>query len=557
MQVIAQNQEVFDAVIVGSGATGGWAAKHLTEAGMKVALLEAGPKITPADFTEHVQPYDLKYRGLSPEILRDRPIQGLCYACRESNHQWFVNDRENPYTWDQGKPFHWIRQRVLGGRSLSWGRQSYRMGDIDFKAASRDGFGDDWPISYADLAPYYEKVEDFIGISGQPEGLAHLPDSKFLPPMNFSCSEMLLKKGAAKMGRTVTMGRVAVLTRDHNGRQACHYCGPCEQGCITLSYYNSPTTTIAAAEKTGRLTLITDAVASHVTTDRATGLASGVAYINRLTRAPRSVRAKVVVLCASTLESTRLLLNSAPGGLANESGVLGRYLMDHIYQGGASGTFPELKAEPWVGPPRRPTGIYVPRFRNIDRTSTNGFIRGYGYQGRGEATFAMKSLGFGAGFKKAVRENARWGIGIGAWCECLPRMENYVELDPEKTDAWGIPTLKIHMKWGDNELALWKDSREQAAETLEAAGAKDVVMTGEVSVPGFCIHEVGTARMGSDPAKSVLNRFNQAHEVKNLFVTDGAAWVTIACQNPTLTMLAITARACDYIVDQHKKGELA
>jgi choline dehydrogenase-like flavoprotein len=375
--------------------------------------------------------------------------------------------------------------------------------------------------------------------------------------MKFSCSEMLLKKGVTKMGRTLTMGRVAVLTRDHNGRQACHYCGPCEQGCITFSYYNSPTTTIAAAEKTGRLTLMTDAVASHVTTDRATGLASGVAYIDRVTRVPRSVKAKIVLLCASTLESTRLLLNSSPGGLANDSGVLGHHLMDHIYQGGASGTFPELKAEPWVGPPRRPTGIYIPRFRNVDRASTNGFIRGYGYQGRGEPSFAMKSPGFGAGFKKAVRENGSWGIGITAWCECLPRMENYVELDTEKTDAWGIPTLKIHMKWSDNELALWKDSREQAAETLEAAGAKNVAMNGEVSVPGFCIHEVGTARMGNDPSKSVLNRFNQTHEVKNLFVTDGAAWVTIACQNPTLTMLAITARACDYIVDQHKKGELA
>jgi choline dehydrogenase-like flavoprotein len=351
---------------------------------------------------------------------------------------------------------------------------------------------------------------------------------------------------------------VAVLTREHNGRQACHYCGPCEQGCITFSYYNSPWVTLAAAEKTGRLTLITDAVASHIMTDRATGLASGVAYIDRTTKAARTVRAKVVVLCASTLESTRLLLNSAPGGLANESGVLGHYLMDHIYRGGAAGFFRDLKAEPWVGPPRRPTGLYIPRFRNVDRKSTNGFVRGYGYQGGSSPEFAMDSPGFGAGFKKAVRGNTRWRANIGLFAECLARRENYVELDPENTDAWGIPTLKIHMDWSDNEKKLWNDGREQGAAMLEAAGAKDVELTGGgYSVPGFCIHEVGTARMGNDPKTSVLNSFSQTHEVKNLFVTDGAGWVSSGCQNPTLTMMAITARTCEYIVDQHRKGELA
>jgi len=560
LQVAPNTQQVFDAIVVGSGATGGMAAKELTEAGMTVCVLEAGQKITPADFTEHQRPYDLKYRGFSPEIMRDRPIQGLVYACREYNYKWFVNDRENPYSTESGKPFHWIRMRVLGGRSLSWGRQSYRMSNLDFKAASHDGYGDDWPISYEDLVPYYEKVEKFIGITGQAEGLSQLPDSVFLPPMKMTCGEMLLKKAVEQKmpDRRVTIGRVAVLTREHNGRQACHYCGPCEQGCITFSYYSSPWVTLAAAEKTGRLTLITDAVASHIMTDRATGLASGVAYIDRTTKAARTVRAKVVVLCASTLESTRLLLNSAPGGLANESGVLGHYLMDHIYRGGAAGFFRDLKAEPWVGPPRRPNGIYIPRFRNVARPSTNGMIRGYGYQGGSSPEFAMDSPGFGAGFKKAVRGNARWRANLGVWAECLPRKENYVELDPENTDAWGIPTLKVHMDWSDNDKKLWQDGREQGAAMLEAAGAKDVALTGDTySVPGFCIHEVGTARMGNDPKTSVLNSFSQTHEVKNLFVTDGAAWVTIGCQNPTLTMMAITARACDYIVDRHRKGELA
>ena len=565
-RTITRNQDVFDAVVVGSGANGGLAAKELTEAGMKVAVLEAGAKVTPADYTEHVQPYELKYRGnssyvrrspKSPELLRERPIQGLVYACRESNYKWFVNDIDNPYRTPKEKPFHWIRMRVLGGRSLSWGRQSYRMGDIDFKAASRDGYGDNWPISYQDLVPYYEKVEKFIGFSGQEEGLDQLPDSVFLPPMEMTRGEKLWSERVRKkMGRVVTIGRVAILTKDHNGRAACHYCGPCEQGCITHSYYASPFTTLAAAANTGNLTLVTDAVASHVTMDRSTGRASGIAYIDRVTRAPREIRAKVVVLCASTIESTRLLLNSAPGGLANSSGVLGRYLMDHIYGGGASGDLPELTAKAWVGAPRRPNGIYIPRFRNVDRTVTDGMIRGYGYQGRSSPAFGFRASGFGADFKQAVHDRALWRTGIGVWAECLARYENRVTIDKDRTDAWGIPSVKIDMSWSDNELALWQDARQQGAEMLEASGHRNVRETGRPSVPGFCIHEMGTARMGNDPKSSVLNRFNQAHDIKNLFVTDGAAWVSSACQNPTLTMMAITARACDYIADQHKKGEL-
>ncbi|HYO80787.1 MAG TPA: GMC family oxidoreductase [Bryobacteraceae bacterium] len=547
----------FDAIVVGSGATGGWAAKALTEAGMRVAVLEAGPKITPKDFSEHVEPYQLPYRGFSPKVIDRRPIQGQVYACRESNHQWFVDDIDNPYTTPKDQPFNWIRMRVLGGRSLSWGRQSYRMGDIDFKAASRDGYGDDWPISYADLVPYYERVERYVGISGMEEGLPQLPDSIFQPPMEFTCGEEILRDRVKdKMGRVVTIGRVAILTKPLNGRQACHYCGPCEQGCATFSYFSSPFTTLKDAGATGRMTLITDAVASHVITDRSTGRASGIAYIDRTTREPREVRGKVVLLCASTLESTRLLLNSQKGGLANSSGALGHYLMDHIYGGGAAGEMPMLRANPWYGPPRRPNGIYIPRFRNVKETTTNGFIRGYGYQGGSTPAFAMNAPGFGVEFKNAVREQGRWNTNLGVWGECLARYENFVEIDNEKTDAWGIPTLKINMKWSDNELKIFEDARQQAAEMLTAAGATNVHVTGRPSVPGFCIHEIGTARMGSDPKKSVLNGYCQTHDVKNLFVTDGAAWVSSACQNPTLTMMALTLRSCDYIVDAMKKGNL-
>ncbi|MCU1274739.1 MAG: glucose-methanol-choline oxidoreductase [Bryobacterales bacterium] len=546
MLQIVSSKDPFDAIVVGSGATGGWAAKKLTEAGMRVVMLEAGKKITPKDFTEHKPSWQLPYLGLSPKIREERPIQGLCYACREYNYEWFVNDRENPYT--QVKPFRWIRQRVLGGRSMSWGRQSYRMSDLDFKAASHDGYGDDWPISYDEMVPYYEEVERFVGISGTAEHLPQLPDSVFLPGMDMTCGEQVLRKAVMdKFGRVVTIGRVAILTKQHNGRAACHYCGPCEQGCVTFSYFSSPWTTIAAAQKTGRLTLMTDAVVSHVIMKD--GKAAGVAYLDRLTREPHEVRAKVLVLCASTLESTRLLMNS---GICNSSGALGKYVMDHIYGGGAGGVMPGLEAKPWAGPPRRPNGIYVPRFRNVKEKTTNGFIRGYGYQGGSSPEFNFGAPGFGATYKQAIRQG-EWHIGLGLWAECLARKENSVEIDRERVDAWGIPVLKINAEYGDNEKKLFKDGSDQAAEMLEAAGAKDVKTYGEYSVPGFCIHEVGTARMGNDAKTSVLNGYCQAHDVPNIFVTDGACWVSSGCQNPTLTMMAITARTCDYIQHEYAK----
>ena len=557
LQVVSSPQ-TFDAIVVGSGATGGWAAKELAEAGLKVCVLEAGPKVTPADFTEHVTAPDLKHRAVHPTKSPYQPIQSKVYACREQNKNWFVNDIDNPYTHDPDKPFHWIRQRVLGGRSLSWGRQSYRLSDLDFKAASHDGYGVDWPISHDEIAPYYEKVERYVGISGQDEDLPQLPSSVFLPAMPMTCAERLLAtRVKQKMGRTVTIGRVAVATKQHNGRAACHYCGPCEQGCITYSYYSSPFTTLKAAMDTGNVDLRTDAVASHIMVDKSTGRASGIAYIDRLTRQAKEVRAKVVMLCASTLESTRLLLNSAPGGLANSSGVLGHYLMDHIYRGYSRGDFTELpKGQAWYGPPRRPNGLYIPRFRNLDRPSTNGFIRGYGYQGSFFPTFAMSSPGFGRQYKEAVRSDSYWTGGLNGFCECLPRYDNFASIDPDVKDAWGIPALRVHMTWSDNELKLWHDSREQSAEMLEAAGAKNVVMEGEPSVPGFGIHEMGTARMGDDPRSSVLNKYNRAHDVDNLYVTDGAAFVSIGCQNPTLTMMALTVRACEQIVERGKRGEL-
>ena len=563
MQASASGSETYDAVVVGSGATGGWAAKQLTEAGWRVAVLEAGSRTTPDQFGEHIPPYQMKYRDLrphvrtSPEVARLRPLQSRQSACAEPNYRWYVNDVENPYSTPDDKPFWWIRVRAVGGRSLAWGRQSYRHSDLDFAAASHDGYGEDWPIRYRDLAPYYTQVERFIGVSGESEGRAHFPDGDFLPPTPYTCGEKIFRAQVeSKTGRLVSMGRSAVLTRDHNGRSACHYCGPCNRGCVTYSYFSSPFTTLAAAEKTGRMTLIPDAVASHVTTDRATGRATGVAYIERFTREAREVRAKVVVLCASTLESTRLLLNSAPGGLANSSGVLGRYLMDHLYGGQVSGRMPGLEARPWRLGQRRPNGLFIPRFRNLDRPHTNGILRGYSYQGAAGPRHALDAAGFGRRFKQAVHEQAHWQVGVHAFSECLPYWENYAELDPHQVDAWGIPTLRIHMIWRTNELALFRDSLEQGAMMLEAAGAKNIEVANEPRKPGFGIHEVGTARMGRDPKTSVLNAYCQAHDVRNLFVTDGAAFTSIGTVNPTLTMMANTVRACDYMVEQARKGEL-
>src|SRR6266481_6143189 len=360
-------QQTYDAIVVGSGATGGWAAKRLSEAGLKVALLEAGRSVTAKEFTEHMPSFQLKYRNHSPEVMHTRPIQRQCYACMDYNYEWFVNDLENPYSTPPGKPFTWQRLRVLGGRSLVWGRQSYRLSDNDFKAASRDGYGDDWPISYAGLAPFYDIVERYVGISGAAEGNEMLPDGQFLPPMKMSCGEVLLKdRVKEQFGRTVTIGRVAIVTQNHNGRLACHYCGPCERGCSTFSYFSSPFTTVADAVASGNCTLITNAVVSHVDIDTEPNKTRGVTYVDRLTRQVKEVRGKAVILCAQALESTRILLNSStreyPNGLANSSGALGHYLMDHVRSGGGNGELPAFGEQPTMGGPAKPVGIYVARF---------------------------------------------------------------------------------------------------------------------------------------------------------------------------------------------------
>lgn len=558
-------QQTFDAVVVGSGATGGWVARQLTGAGLRVAVLEAGRRLNPAeDYSEHTPPHEMPLRGrrlASRERQARQPVQSRCYQCDEYANHLFIDDTEHPYTTPADRRFDWIRGRHVGGKSILWARQSYRLSDYDFKAASRDSFGADWPLGYAELAPYYDQVERFIGISGRAEGLPQLPDSRFLPPMELTCGEEILKKAIAdRFGRTLTIGRTAVLTRAHNGRPACHYCGPCSRGCRTGSYYSSPHSTLPAAAATGRLTLIPDAVVSHVTTDDE-GRCTGVYYVDRLTRSHREAAGRIVILCASTLESTRIMLNSAssrhPGGIANASGVLGHYLMDHVMGGGASGTLPVLRGVPDTRG-NRPNGIYIPRFRNLE-TRESGFLRGYGFQGaayRSKWSHATATPGFGAAFKRRVREERPWRITLAGFGECLPRSGNRCTLDRERVDAWGIPILHISAAFGGNERRMVVDMADTAAEMLAAAGAEDIVRQEDISPPGLAIHEVGTARMGDDPATSVLNRWQQAHEVRNLFVMDGSCYVSSACQNPTLTMMALAARACDYLVEEYRAGRV-
>jgi choline dehydrogenase-like flavoprotein len=555
----------YDAVVVGSGASGGWAAKRLAEAGIRVALVEAGRPQDDGQFTEHQPVFTLKYRDQAKELMRrTRPRQQDCYACMEYNYHWFVNDLEEPYLAPVDKPFAWIgRTRIVGGRTNVWGRQSYRLSDLDFKAKSHDGYGDDWPLGYEDLAPYYDIVERYVGISGQAEGVSELPDGVFQPPMPMTCAEMQLKtRVKAKLGHTITIGRTANLTQAVGGRAACHYCGPCERGCATHSYFNSAFTTVADALATGRCTLITNAMVHRVTTSADTGRATGVMYVDRVTREMREVRARTVVLCAQTLESARILLNSAsrqaPNGLGNSSGVLGHFLMDHHAGAGANGVMPDLPGVASLGHGSRPNGIYVIRFRNTrSGPQHKEFIRGYGFQGGGGPGFQWGAPGFGEAYKAAIKTPVTH-IGLGGFGEALARYDNYVEIDPDgAVDAYGIPVLKVHMTWGENERKMEVDMAVTAAEMLEAAGATNVQQTIEPGLqPGSAIHEAGLARMGSDPKTSVLNQFCQSHDVPNLFVMDASCFVSIACQNPTLTIMALAVRSSDYLLDEMKKGNL-
>jgi choline dehydrogenase-like flavoprotein len=557
----------YDAIVVGSGISGGWAAKELTEKGLRTIVLEAGRPIDPAvDYVEHVPPYDKRYRGMGDRtrLARYQPIQRQCGACDEYAGKFFVNDLDNPYSTPPDKPFSWIRGRQVGGRSIMWGRCVYRWSDLDFEANAKEGIAIDWPLRYRDLAPWWSYVEKFVGIQGRREGLAHLPDGEFQKPWPLNAAEqkardVLLTKFGGE--RLITNARLAVLTEDHLGRQKCHLCGPCYRGCVSLSYFSSVNATLPAAKKTGKLTLRPFSVVHSVIYDPRTKKATGVRVVDANTKEMFDVKSKVIFLCASALESTRILLNSAtaefPTGLGNSSGELGHNLMDHIMDGGATGTLPWAKDRMEVG--RRPDAIYIPRFRNV-KTRHPDFLRGYGFEGRAERAGWERGAdmpGFGAAFKKSlIGDLGPWEMNIGGFGEMLPRHENYVEVDRHLVDVWGIPALRINCVYSDNEKKMHQDMVVSATEMLEAIGATNIRPFKDDNPPGLVIHETGTARMGRDPKTSVLNGHNQMWDVRNVFVTDGACMPSTANQNPSITYMALTARAVDYAVGQLKRREL-
>lgn len=561
-------REVYDAIVVGSGISGGWAAKECTEKGLKTLVLERGRNVEHrTDYvTEMMPPWESPYRGRGDRRLlhEDYYIQSQAGPVNEYNLHFFVNDRENPYTFDEDKPFLWIRGYQVGGRSLMWGRFSFRWSDIDFGANARDGVEIDWPIRYADIAPWYDYVEEFIGVSGQAEGLPQLPDGKFLPPMEMNCVDRMFKEGVERAfpDRRVTMGRVAMLTQPHGGRAPCQYRNICSRGCSYGAYFSSQSSTLPAAQATGNMTLRPHSIVHSIIYDPQTGRASGVRVIDAETNEHLEFYGRTIFLCASALASTYILLNSKSNdhadGMGNSSGTLGHYLMDHHFKVGARANYPQIEDRAIYG--KRANGIYVPNFRHNDEASRHpDFIRGYGTFGYGGPAGWERGIGgteFGADLKESLRSPGGWSMFLTAFGEMLPRYDNYVEIDESVQDKWGMPVLRVHAALSDNERKMREDMAASAAEMLEASGGRDVEPYIDSYAVGEGIHEMGTARMGRDPRTSVLNAYNQVHDVPNVFVTDGACMTSSAVQNPSLTYMALTARAVDHAVREMQNGTL-
>ncbi|MBX3592857.1 GMC family oxidoreductase [Sphingomonas sp.] len=558
---------MFDAIVVGSGITGGWAAKQLTEAGLKVLMLERGRSIEhQTDYENETKaPWDMPFRGVGDAELyaREYAVQRLNRHFTEFTQDHFVNDLENPYATTPDTQFTWFRSYQLGGRSLTWGRQCYRWSDYDFGANKRDGFGTDWPVRYADLAPYYDMAEEFVGVSGAAEGLAQLPDGRFQPAMALNVVEAACRERIAARwpDRIITIGRTANLTQAKEGRSPCQNRNICGRGCSYGAYFSTQSSTLPAARKTGRLTLVTDAVVEKVEHDPVTGRVTGVRWIDRLRGTRTRATARMVFLNAGAFNSVQLLLNSAneamPNGLANSSGVLGTHIMDHANTLSAAAIVPGFQDRTSFG--NRPTGIVIPRFRNLDTMDGAGFTRGYSFQGgalQGTWTRGKRMAGVGADYKKTLRQPGMWEMVLVCFAESMPRARNRLTLSRTKTDPHGIPQLEVAFAHGAEERAALADAKAEAAKMMEAAGGQVLFGFDQPGPGGTAIHEMGGARMGWDPKTSVLDRWSRAHDVSNLFVTDGAQMSSSACQNPSLTYMALTIRACEHAVGLMRQGAL-
>jgi choline dehydrogenase-like flavoprotein len=566
IQGAGTRQNTFDAIVIGSGISGGWAAKELSEKGLKTLVLERGRDVKHGDYpTAMTESWEFEGRTKisAADVAKQEKQNRTGYTTHPAAAHWFVNDLENPYS--EEKRFDWMRGYHVGGRSLLWGRQSYRFSDLDFEANAKEGIAVDWPIRYAEIAPWYDYVERFAGISGQKENLPHLPDGQFLPPMEMNCLELDVKKRIAGSfgGRVMTIGRAANLTQPHNGRGSCQYRNRCIRGCPYGAYFSSNAATLPAGYATGNLTLRPFSIVNQLIYDQAKKKVTGVRVIDAETSEVVEFFAKVIFSCASAVASTFILLNSKsdrfPNGLGNDSGELGHNLMDHHFKVGATGISDDFADRYYRG--NRPNGIYIPRFRNLNAASKQkDYLRGFGYQGgasRTDWTRQIKELSyFGSKLKADLIAPGPWRFGIGSWGECLPYHENRLYLNDKLRDKWGQPTVTFNCEWKQNELNMRKDMKASAVEMLEASGLKDVTPFDDGSAPGLCIHEMGTARMGRDPKTSVLNGWNQVHAAPNVFVTDGACMTSNSCVNPSLTYMALTARACDHAVSELKKHNL-
>ncbi len=552
-----QKKRTYDAIVIGSGMSGGIAAKELCERGLRTLVLERGRKL------DHITDYNTANtpvwefphhnRKTEEDRLATHPVQSQCYAFNEGSKQYFVRDDEHPY--QQTKPFSWIRGYHVGGKSLLWARQCYRMPALEFEENAIDGHGVDWPIRYADLAPWYSHIERFVGINGNRDGLDMLPDMECLPAMPMNVLEIDFKQKIEKAfpKRYVVMGRSANVTVRHNGRGPCQYRNLCHRGCPFSAAFSSQSASLPAAAATGKLSLRPDSIVHSIIYDEKKGRATGVRVIDATTKEMTEFYAKVIFLNAATLNSTLILLNSTssrfPNGLGNDSGVLGHYLMDHNYRMLALATFDGFTDRYYKG--RRPNAFYMPRFRNVNGDRQKDFLRGYAFGGacgRDGWDRGTSMPGFGADFKTELTKPGPWNIFLQSQAEMLPHVDNKVALNRQKTDPWGMPTLDIDCAHGPNEEAMTKDIGLTLREMLETGGYRDINVWDSGAVPGLGIHEVGTARMGRDPKTSVLNGWNQMHSVKNVFVTDGSSLPSQGCQNPSLTFMALTARACDYAV---------